>query len=107
MAGLTHGDSDSSALTQETVEEHGQDVRTPTNEIRASVDTGTDAGTETPADEENADETGTACPLHFQRKISADPLRSLASKPKRGRKPKARTSISSQIKTSATKKKKK
>ena len=55
LSNYLHHDSDSSALTQETFEEHAW--RTPTNDIRASVDTGTDAGTEE-LDEENADESG-------------------------------------------------
>ncbi|KLO15972.1 hypothetical protein SCHPADRAFT_995467 [Schizopora paradoxa] len=54
LAGLISGDSDSSALTQESGDEKGGNAQTPSDRRGASVATATDAGTEDIQDEDDA-----------------------------------------------------
>lgn len=83
MAGLVGGDSDSSALTQES----GDESVAPTP--RDSVATGTDAGTEYAEDEEDPRQSPGAFPPSFSEQACADGTlaASIASKqPRKGTK---------------------
>lgn len=65
LAGLISGDSDSSALTQESGDEKGGAAQTPSDRRGASVATATDAGTEDIQDEDDAASPGT-CDKSFK-----------------------------------------
>jgi len=54
LAGLISGDSDSSALTQESDKDEGGTAQTPSERRAGSVATATDAGTEDIQDEDDA-----------------------------------------------------